>query len=842
MKKFLFLTLAFAAVFCACKPDEKENDGKKELTIKATIATTKTAATGTGITWTAGDAILVTCDGESYNFTTAQSGATAEFTSTEGLTQEMVGINPLTAYYGCTQFGAFTIPQNQTISGGESQTRLPMYAYTATAPEKGVVAMDFTPAASMLEVKLAPVDVTLNKVELIPVDETAVTGNVAGACTVNPITGKVTATGNLKSIGATFPGGESAKNGLTFRFPIGWFSVTGGMKLVLTYNGTDTYEELLWTDEAFQSYIGGTDVKIHKYISVALEMVIGARDFYVAPDGRAGSKGLTAADPATLDYALSSADEGSVIHLAAGTYKPERSLLGDESGDAAHKTFEVARGLTLIGAGSDKTILDGDGVLHTMCVTALPEAKVILKDLAITGGDNTSAATGSAVTSPVNDKTYNDNYGAGLYAVGMSLDMENVKIYGNKGLRAVGAHLNGVTGTLKNIEVSGNTSNENGTGLWAETSELTLDGCRFADNQGAGVAAGLYLYAPEDATSTTTVTNCTFSGNKTSGNNSGLYVRGEKITSIVKATITDCTIEKNQANMGGGFGVTYATVLMERCLIKENVAVNASTGAGTNGANLVYPGADVTIKDCIFRGNKAGLAAAIYELTNAADAPTKLTVIGSEFSDNVATGRGGAIYARSQATSGVFLNMANCTIFNNTSGSTGSALAFYSDQTTYPTTAKIYSCTIVNNTNNRTAATAGGAIGIEKAGGTVDIYNSIVSGNIWNANVDAADLYTVSGSTLTAHKCVVGSRTVDESGANISAAPLFDGSTMLSKREADGKTTVFSLTGGNANPAVTYGYTVSGLNGLNAPFEQGVLGKDQWDNPRNDAMMGAFVR
>ena len=234
MKKYFFLiALAFMAAATACnKEGGNEDFSKKELTIKASVATTKTAVTEEGIAWATGDALIVTCDGEAYNFTTTQSGAQVEFTSADGLTQEMVGINPLTAFYGCTQFGAFTIPQNQTISGGESQTRLPMYAYTTTAPEKGVVEMTFTPAASMLEVALAPInDVKLNKVELIPVDETQVAGNVAGAGTVNALTGKVTSSGNLKTISAVFPEGTSLKSGLTFRMPVGWSAMISLMTM-----------------------------------------------------------------------------------------------------------------------------------------------------------------------------------------------------------------------------------------------------------------------------------------------------------------------------------------------------------------------------------------------------------------------------------------------------------------------------------------------------------------------------------------------------------------------------------------------------------------------------------
>ena len=832
MKKHLFfIPLTLFAILPACnKSEENNNDGKKELTIQASIATSKATAATEGITWNSGDAILVSCDGEAYNFSTTQSGAKAEFTSTDGLTQEMVGINPLSAYYGCTQYGAFTIPQNQTISGTDSQTRLPMYAYTADAPEKGAIAMTFIPAASILEVAITPAEIVLNKVELVPVDETAMSGNVAGPGTVNPVTGKVSQTGNLKSVSANFQNGDSIKNGITFRMPIGWFSVTGGMKLVLTYNDTDTYEELLWADEAFQSYSGSADSKGYKYIQASVELVLGARDYYVAPNGTATSKGIKENDPTTLDYALSSADEGSVIHLAEGTYNPGRALMGDETGEAGHKTVEISSGLTLIGAGPDKTVIDADGsAYHTVCVTAPSEAKVVLKNLTIKGGNNTSAPEDGKVVSAVNEAEYFDGYGCGLYAIGADLELENVKIAANTGKSGVGAYLNNCIASLKNVEVSGNTSTGNGCGLWASASEITMDGCSVSGNNGGGVAAGLYIYAAKEATAKAVVKDCLFTGNVTTNNNSALYVRGADDSANVTASFANCIIKENQGNMGGGFGTTYATVTFKDCQILQN------KGTG-NGCNLVYPGSKVTMDNCICRENTAGLAAVIYAYTNAAS--VELTVLNSEFSGNYNNNRGGAIYARAAAAAGVKLNVANSTFFDNRCGSTGSAIALYGSAS-YPVEANIYSSTITGNTCTRTS-TPGGAVGAETAGVTANIYNSVISGNIWEAVPASADIYSHASSKITPYKSIVGTAVYDASGAVVAGSPAFDPATMLSKKTQEGKTTVFSLVGTD-NPAKTYGYDAAGLKGLGSSIDGTVLEKDQWGNTRSGSIMGAYV-
>ena len=98
---------------------------------------------------------------------------------------------------------------------------------------------------------------------------------------------------------------------------------------MLTYNETNSYEEIIFADGTFESYTGSGDSKAFKLIPVNLEIVLGARDYYVSTDGKSSSKGLRESNPTTLDYALSSADEGSTIYLAAGTYNPVRNLQGD---------------------------------------------------------------------------------------------------------------------------------------------------------------------------------------------------------------------------------------------------------------------------------------------------------------------------------------------------------------------------------------------------------------------------------------------------------------------------------------------------------------------------------
>lgn len=281
--------------------------------------------------------------------------------------------------------------------------------------------------------------------------------------------------------------------------------------------------------------------------------------------------------------------------------------------------------------------------------------------------------------------------------------------------------------------------------------------------------------------------------------------------------------------MGSGFGITYAAVQMTGCLVSENES-------STNGANLVYPGAAVTMSNCLVRGNKAGLAAGIYEYTDGAD--VSLTIENSEFRENETAGRGGAVYTRGNSASGVaVLNVANSTFHQNISGSTGSAIALYGASGKYAT-ANIYSSTITGNTCTRTSATPGGALGLETAGTTANVYNSIISGNVWSAAEASADCYKHASAVLNIYSGIAGSSVYGTEGTVLSGTS-FDVSVLQNRTSAEKKTSVYAVSGGVAQ---TCGLNADELGNIaGTVFSDGVIGKDQWLNSRISKTAGAYV-
>lgn len=833
MKKTLLFLSMLVLMVVSCKKEGTEVDyDSQNLTIKASIQTTKTTVSSSSIEWVAKDQILLAVDGETYNFSTQEQGPVARFTSEDEITAGKVKGFPLTAYYGCSGTGSFTIAQNQTIAAGVSKSKMPMYAYTMESPQKAVSEMKFTPVASAMEITFAPFDITVNKVELSAVDESNVNGSFCGSFSVNPVTGKVTSTSALHSVAAVFENGVSVASGATLMFPIGWFSVEGGIKMTVTYNGTETYEDILFADAPFQSYEGTSETKSYKFVHADVELTIGPRDWYVKADGNPSAKGRTESEATTLATALANADAGSTIHIAAGTYTPSAFPKGYEGDSEVYKTFEISKTLTLVGASAETTILDGaSSALHTMVVTAdaADGEKVKIEALTIKGG---KAAGDGSFTSAANGAEYQDNYAGGVYVAKSDATFKNCIITGNSAPNGCGLFAVDSKVELDGVKVSGNNCAGNGGGVWVSSCESSIKDSEISDNNGTGVAAGLYIYATAAKTCTATVTNTKISNNITSNNACGIYVRGADATATVNASFTNCEISGNSGNMGGSFSTIFAKATFDSCKIINNT----STG---NGGSYIQSGSDITVKNCLISGNTATMAPAGYIYTNA-DAITA-DYINCELCNNTSGGRGGALYARAAATS-VVLNVINTNIHGNYGKHQGSAIALYGTAN-FHTTLNLFSSTITGNTSDN-GTNLGGAIGFETAGLYANVYNSIVSGNIQLQGSFDPDWCVKTGITPTVvrQNSIIGAKTLDAAGAEVGAAKAFDASTMLSEvSDASKMTKAYKLVGED-NPALTYGMAVASLKTVASPyFTDAVITADQWGNARPDSVMGSYT-
>jgi len=150
---------------------------------------------------------------------------------------------------------------------------------------------------------------------------------------------------------------------------------------------------------------------------------------------------------------------------------------------------------------------------------------------------------------------------------------------------------------FNNCNIFENRANEVGGGL-RNCSTVTLNDCIISGNSG-------YLGGGIFNTGTATLNRCVIDGNVSTGGggiyNSSFY----SINQTATATLTNCTISRNNAlESGGGICNDYwSTATLTNCTVSGN---SASQGAGINNESF----GDITLLDCTVYGN---IAKELYE-------------------------------------------------------------------------------------------------------------------------------------------------------------------------------------------------------------------------------------
>lgn len=869
MKKLGFFTLsllALASVGCEKQPQNEPEEAKQFTIVASTDGTILPE-------WKAQDEITVVCNDEMYTFAADKAGKTANFTEAEGfLTAEVIGGNPVAAYVNCTNmFGSFKIQAEQTWKDGANPALIPAYAYTMNAPVNNMLTLAFKPLASVLSLTLSPYDMTVEKIIISPAEGATVSeGALAGVYTVDAAQGSVKVTNEINTITVTPSAPIELKQATTINVPVGWFAVEGGLNVTIIYEGNKEYPFTIWKEGNVKSYNDNGGLKTSKVIAETLEFDENSfpRAWYVKADATATGKGVAWDAAATLDYALANARPGSVLHVAAGTYKPTAAIKYYTTGEDGTTTVEapaqdgfvsflIDKNITVIGGypanaaagavadpANNKTILDGDGkAYHTLVVAAEKVAgeKVVLEGITIRGG--ATASTNNTVYSEYNGIKVSGNYAAGVAVLGTAVDMTKVTISDNSGDCAAGMYCMGADINMTDCVVTANVATGNGCGAWfGEKTKLVMDRCDISANTTAGLAAGLYLHVGTGEGVTgleAEVKNSTFNNNVATGNAAGAYVREDSDKFLMKSSFTNCHFDGNTGGMGAAAVILNARTSFTDCTFNNNRnTANGIVYAYTSGTG----GADVTFNRCQMSGNAlredvtSSIIGGLYGYHNASGS-YKLTVLNSEFSNNTAKGRNGGIYLRSNNAAGAYGYVANCTFSGNNVGGYGSGVDVYG-AAGKPAILDLVSCTVAGN-----AGTA--AVCCETADAVANVYNCIISGNTNVAGTAAADLYVKTGASNCAINCkytIVGADYYGADGAVATVTPTFDYATMLAALN-DG---VVKLVGNaSSNPAFGNGMTATDLKKLaNGNMTADVLAKDQKGNARTDSdkVIGACVK
>lgn len=298
-------------------------------------------------------------------------------------------------------------------------------------------------------------------------------------------------------------------------------------------------------------------------------------------------------------------------------------------------------------------------------------------------------------------------------------------------------------------------------------------------------------------------------------------------------------------NYGAGIIAAGSRLEIDECIISNNTAVahgvamlihqeaeivvnnskiidNGDVAVSSNGVGMWLRNSTGTFNNCTVAGNEtSGVGSGVYIYTTA-----KLNMNNCTIANNIAGARGGAIYAR--GTSDAVL--INCTISGNSATNYGGGIHTYGSSVI-----DVISSTITNNN----APNGGGVHNTDSNGCSINLYNSIVSGNFNGDGMTSLEI----GGTITTISSIVGEEVFDASGTITSGT--FDASTMLDElSDNGGDTATCKLLLEDNNPAIDSGMTVAELQTLGATYSpvlsNDLLAKDQLANDRVSNNMGAL--
>lgn len=230
---------------------------------------------------------------------------------------------------------------------------------------------------------------------------------------------------------------------------------------------------------------------------------------------------------AAIQEANGSAGTADTIVIPAGTFTI--SIGGTGENASATGDFDITTNITLQGAGSASTRLDGgknDRVLEVL------------------GGAGNATISGLTITN------------------------------GASGASPGGGLANSATASLTNVVVDGNTATGGGGGI-NNSNVLTLTNVTLSNNAGGAgttvTGGGLLNSNRAD------LTNVSVTGNTIGGNGGGIFTSGFAPAGL---RATDVTVSGNQALRGGGVYASAAAVLTRVTVTNNTATATTTTGGG----------------------------------------------------------------------------------------------------------------------------------------------------------------------------------------------------------------------------------------------------------------------
>jgi predicted outer membrane repeat protein len=350
------------------------------------------------------------------------------------------------------------------------------------------------------------------------------------------------------------------------------------------------------------------------------------------------------------------ADLGGAINARSGTLALTRAVFLRNNGSAVYSENSPA---TIADSRFEQNSGDVGGAVWIYAVGAHVSGTHFYSNTAVLGGGGVAMIGGRIVNSRFEGNTVQENWGGGLYAMGMTLVTNTEFISNAAQSNGGGAYFGDVE--LYDSRFEGNISIGGGGGGFFAFGTL-ISHTDFIGNQascttwGAGCGGG-GAYAFNEAT----VVNSRFESNATPGNGGGLYANGA-------LSIADSTFISNVATGAGGLFAGQPVTLTNVDFIR-----NAGGGAALGGPSIVTGGQfvgnqggglgtdrDAIISDTAFISNSADIGGGLYANYTA-------TLYNARFEGNVATTYGGGLFAEHTDV------ISNSAFINNTAANGGGA-------------------------------------------------------------------------------------------------------------------------------------------------------------------------
>lgn len=804
-KTFILITLATVSLFSCVKPEfeqtvEPANEYNASLTASVPKSKVTIADDNIKLSWNNGDEISVlTSNGvyKTFVYNGSDGVATAEFKGylDEGETIGGYAIYPANSQHSVNE-GAPSINLPSEYQWKASEVMGPMVA--VVSEEEAL----FTHAGGLFafEAKNVPSGAKGFKFSTAAKE---VTG-------LFPYVEEVVTAGNSEEGSSITMWFNALEQDSDMKFyipvPVGTYE-----DFTVSYIESDNSEKII-RSSASKNIIAAATVKL-------FTVKVKNDSYYVTAAGSVEADGLSWASATTLDNALAMAEDGDIIHVAAGTYKPQNALAynDDAPEEDGFKSFLIDKNITLVGgypqapsvgaeadASANKTILDGDSKAYHTLIVAAPKTsdkKVVINGITVKGG---SAANSSAVVT-LNGNTLNGAQGGGVALLGTSAELNNVTVSDNKAGDAGGMFSVESKIKMTGCTITSNNATTNGGGARLNPgTDVEMDGC-FINGNTAAYAGGLYLYTSSGNVLSAMIRNTEITGNTATTNWGGAWVRDDSTTHMLEASFDNCTFSGNIAKQGAAVLNQNADVTYTSCTFSNN------TGTG-NGLVNFYANSLAVVDKCTLKENSV-LGGVVFIYPNGSYKPN-VTITNTSVSSNTASGNTGAVWARGDGTgAATTVNIVNSTFSGNTAAREGGLFAY------------------VNVTMNLISNTFKG-----NAGWAVNNYNSACTVNSYNNIIDGTQL---TNGTIPHKYSIVGTTYYDADGETAVVTPAWNAETMLGALTTDG---VCPLLLPDANPAFTYGMSSTQLQALaNDYVSADILSKDQLGNSRTGNVMGAWV-